>query len=233
MVYLAILVALVFRPRMRTLALDIGNVIAAFSEEHVERLTGFSKGRLRYWDKTGFFSPSYVEENVKAPFTRFYSFRDVVALRTLAMLRVKKKVPLQHLRKVAKELKHLRDDLWTKTTLHVLNRKVVIVNPETGAPQEALSGQYVMSISLEDVVQDIGRDVAALSKRDPDDIGKIVRVRSICHNAPTIAGTRIPVGSIKRLYEDGYSVDAIVGEYPDLTHEDVSAALKYKPPEAA
>ena len=35
------------------------NVIAAFSEEHVSRLTGLSKTQLRYWDQTGFFTPSY------------------------------------------------------------------------------------------------------------------------------------------------------------------------------
>ncbi|WP_367120132.1 DUF433 domain-containing protein [Sphingomonas sp.] len=45
--------------------------------------------------------------------------------------------------------------------------------------------------------------------------------------APTIAGTRIPVVSIQRLHEDGYSTQQIIAEYPRLTRADVKAALTY------
>ena len=96
-----------------TPALDIASVIAAFSEEHVERITGLTKGRLRYWARTGFFRPSYAENDLRLPFSRFYAFKDIVALRTLEMLRVQNNVPLQHLRRVAESLSHLKDDLWT------------------------------------------------------------------------------------------------------------------------
>ena len=87
--------------------LDVSNVLAAFSEEHVSRITGLSIYRLRYWAATGFFRPSYVEDNPRLPFSRFYSFKDVVALRTLEMLRVRNEVPLRHLRRVAERLSHL------------------------------------------------------------------------------------------------------------------------------
>ena len=90
--------------------LDIGSVIAAFSEDQVQGLTGLTKGRLRYWAKTGFFRPSYAEDNPRLAFSRFYSFKDVVALRTLEILRVQNGVPLQHLRKVADKLSHLKDE---------------------------------------------------------------------------------------------------------------------------
>jgi hypothetical protein len=43
--------------------LDVSNVLAAFSEEHVHRVTGLSIGRLRYWARTGFFKPSFVEDD--------------------------------------------------------------------------------------------------------------------------------------------------------------------------
>ena len=76
------------------------------SDEHVQKLTGLTKRQLRYWDETGFFKPSFVEENPRLPFSRFYSFKDVVALRTLQLLRVQNNVPLQHLRKVAEKLSH-------------------------------------------------------------------------------------------------------------------------------
>ena len=125
------------RETKETPALDISNVVAAFSEEQVERITGLSKGRLRYWAKTEFFKPSFVEDDPRLPYSRFYSFKDIVALRTLELLRVQNGVPLQHLRRVAEQLEHLRDDLWTKTTLFVINRKVAFVNPETASRKKS------------------------------------------------------------------------------------------------
>jgi uncharacterized protein (DUF433 family) len=208
--------------------LDVSNVLAAFSEEHVSRITGLSIHRLRYWAATGFFRPSYVEDNPHLPFSRFYSFKDVVALRTLEMLRVRNGVPLQHLRRVAERLSHLKDDLWITTTLYVADRKVVFSDPETGRPMEVVSGQYVMEYPLATIIQETSESIEAAAKRSADQVGKVVKIKSINRNAPTISGTRIPVASVQRLHEDGYSVRQIVAEYPDLTEADIQAALDYQ-----
>ena len=213
--------------------LDISSVVAAFSEDQVESITGLSKGRLRYWAKTSFFSPSFVEDNPRMPYSRFYSFRDIVALRALEKLRVKDNVPLQHLRKVADELNHLKTNLWADTKLYVFNRRVVLVNHQTGVPEEVLSGQSVLSIVLENAIRDTRTEIAKLRQRSKDSIGKIQKRRFIVRNAWAVAGTRIAVSSIKRLHEDGYSVEQIIEEYPDLTREDVEAALKHEEPKAA
>jgi uncharacterized protein (DUF433 family) len=208
--------------------LDVSNVVAAFSEEQVERLTGLTKGRLRYWAKTDFFKPSFVEENPRLPYSRFYSFKDIVALRTLEMLRVQNNVPLQHLRKVAEKLSHLEDELWIKTTLFVVNRKVAIVNPETGKPEEVVSGQYLLGIPLRQVIEDTSADIVKMRRRTGSMVGHISRSRAIARNAWVIAGTRIPVGAVKRLAEDGYTTEQIIDEYPDLTRKDVEAALRHR-----
>jgi DNA-binding transcriptional MerR regulator len=220
------------QPTMRN-DLDIGNVVAAFSEEHVERVTGLSKGRLRYWAKTDFFKPSFVEENQRLPHSRFYSFKDVVALRTLEMLRVQNNVPLQHLRRVAEKLSHLKDALWTETTLYVVKRRVVFVNPETGKPEEVVSGQYLLGIPLKKVIDDTTADIVEFRRRKPDTYGKVSRSREVVRNAWVIEGTRIPVGAVKRLHEDGFSIPKIIEEYPDLTEDDVKAALNHVANQAA
>jgi len=103
---------------------DAAATIAAFSEDQVSRLTRLRKGRLRYWERTGFFVPSYLNWAGTRNGIRIYSFRDIVALRTLEMLRVQNNVPLQHLRKVAERLSELGMDAWAGTTLWVLNRHV-------------------------------------------------------------------------------------------------------------
>lgn len=216
------------RPRPAAPTLDIRSVVAAFSEEQIERMVGLSKRRLRYWAKTGFFAPSFIEEDGRLPNSRFYSFKDIVALRTLELLRVKNRVPLQHLRRVAERLSHLRDDLWTKTTLFVADRKVVFVNPETGKPQEIVSGQYLLELPLSQVMNETSATIIAFQRRPEQTVGQVSQSRAVIRNAPVIAGTRIPVGAVVRLSEDGYSTDQIIREYPDLTTADVAAALKFR-----
>jgi len=208
-------------------ALDINNVVAAYSEEQIRRMVGLTKSRLRYWARTDFFKPSFVEEDGRLPYSRFYSFKDVVALRTLEMLRVRNGVPLQHLRKVADNLAHMKDELWSSTSLFVQDKKVLVVNPEFGQPQEIVSGQYVLRIPLSEIIEETRNDILAFRSRPANTVGHLSRNRGIARNALVVSGTRIPVGSVLRLHEDGYTVDQIIAEYPDLTAEDIEAALTH------
>jgi uncharacterized protein (DUF433 family) len=213
--------------KRKTLALRIEDPISAFSEDQVERITGLSKERLRYWARTKFFVPSYVEENQRRPFSRFYSFKDIVALKTLEVLRVRNGVTLQHLRKVAEKLSDLSDSVWTDTVLFVVNREVNFFSPDDGKPESVLGGQRVLEVALRDIIHDTSAEIVDFTQRRGGTIGKIERNRSIAGNSWVIAGTRIPVASIRRLHEDGYSVQQIIEEYPDLTPDDVNAAIRH------
>jgi len=203
----------------------LSSAIAAFGEEHVMELTGLSKRQLRYWARTGFFASSFGKGDTDEARTRIYAFRDVAALRTIAVLRNEYKVSLQHLREVAEKLAHLGDRRWTATTLQVQNKKVVFEEPETRRPREVVSGQYVLGIKLADIISDLHRDAETLRRRRESDIGRIARRRSIAHNAAVFSGTRIHVDSVRRLHADGYTHEQILAEYPDLTKADIAAAL--------
>jgi uncharacterized protein (DUF433 family) len=203
------------------------DVIAAFSEDQVERLTEISKNRLRYWDRTGFFSPSLAHDDRSKAYSRVYSFRDLICLQVLHALRVNLGVSLAHLRDVKEKLSHLGDDMWAKTTLYVLNKRVVFRNSDTHVPEDVVSGQGVLQIPLEIVRSNMQNAVQSLRQRDSSAIGKIERHRSISHNKPVVAGTRIPVKSIKAFAGAGYSIEQIKQEYPILTDEDIVAALNH------
>jgi uncharacterized protein (DUF433 family) len=217
------------------------NVISAFSEEHVERLTGVSKHQLRYWDRTGFFVPSLADENRRRPNSRIYSFRDVVCLKVLNTIsfrdvvclkvlntiRNEIRVSLPHLREVKEGLAHLGDDMWAKTTLYVLNRRVVFDNPETSRREEIVSGQAILQIPLRVVQGDMEKAIHALWTRDPATVGQIERHRGVASSQPVIAGTRIPVRAIKAFSEAGYSIEQIREQYPTLTDKDIRAALAF------
>ena len=204
-------------------------VIAAFSEEQTEKLTGISRAQLRYWDETDFYRPSY-NENRRIAYSRVYSFRDLVALRVLDLLRNQYNVSLQHLRDVRQRLGALDDDTdcWTETRLYPLNGRVIWYAHGSVVPSEVLSGQTVAYVDLSDEVQKTKEAIRRLKlSRDPRSVGSVEKSRYVMRNAPVIAGTRIPVQAIKRFAAAGYSVDRIIAEYPDLTEQDVAAALKY------
>ena len=56
-------------------------------------------------------------------------------------------------------------------------------------------------------------------------VGTIERRRGVLGSKPVIAGTRIPVQSVRRLHDDGADEAEILEMYPDLTRSDVRAAL--------
>lgn len=203
------------------------NVIGAFSEEHASRLSGVSLNQLRAWDRDGFFCPSYGVEKRHVPYGRIYSFRDIVSLRVLNDLRNNKKIPLSHLRAVSNKLAHLGDAKWTSTTLYVLGKRVVLDDPRTNSREDALSGQRIFDIPLRVVIASTRRAVRELNRRAGDQVGQVSRARFVAQNVPVLAGTRIPVASIRDFADAGYSVSKIIREYPGLTERDVQAALEY------
>ncbi|HZZ61262.1 MAG TPA: DUF433 domain-containing protein [Roseiarcus sp.] len=204
-----------------------GEIISAFTEEQAESLTGVSVHRLRRWDRTSFFQPSLAGDNRRLPYSRIYSFRDLLSLQVLRSLRDDAGCSLQHLREVRDKLTHLGDDMWSRTKLYVFNKKVVFYDEQKEELREPVSGQLVLQIPLHAVLTGMKTSVGAMSKRQPEEFGRIERNRNVSHNAPVIAGTRITVGAVKRLSEDGYSTEKILAEFPSLTAADVAAALKY------
>jgi uncharacterized protein (DUF433 family) len=49
----------------------------------------------------------------------------------------------------------------------------------------------------------------------------------ICGGKPVIRGTRIMVRNILGMIAGGYTIDRILVAYPDLSREDINAALEY------
>lgn len=199
------------------------NIVAAFTIDQAARLTGVSKRQLGSWDRDEFFVPSLVYGE-RGPYVRLYSFRDLLSLRVLNQLRNETRVSLDHLKEVKNDLAHLGDDMWVKSTLYVLGHRVVIEDGERR--EEAGSKQGVLQIPLKVVVGGMRERVREFNKRD-DKIGQIERKRGVAHYQAVVAGTRIPVRSVKAFSEAGYTIDQIKREYPILTEADIRAAIAY------
>lgn len=207
--------------------MDERKLIETFSEETTSRLTGVSVRQLRYWDGDGFFSPSLGFEDRSKPYSRLYSFRDIVSLKVLNALRNDAKVPLGHLRDVKEKLAGLGDALWAATTLYVHNKRVVFENPETQALEEVVSGQGILQIPLRVASSNMREAIRLLKQRSPETIGKFEKKRKVASNQLVIAGTGIPVENVKAFAKEGYSIEKIKLEYPTLTEDDIRAAINY------
>ncbi len=208
-------------------ARDPSRVIWAFSANHVVRLTGLSHRQLSYWDRTESFKPYYAEENRRSPYSRVYSFRDVVGLRTIAVLRKLYKIPLQKLRRTARDLSQYKGAPWSDLTLYVFGKEVYFREPDTEKIRGVASGQYI-SLRLQSIIQDVAGEAEKLKHRTSDQIGIIERNRYVVHRAWVVAGTRIPTKAISNFKQAGYSVDQILREYPILTKPDIEKALEHE-----
>jgi uncharacterized protein (DUF433 family) len=205
---------------------EITSIVSAFTTDQVMKLTGLTMRQLAYWDKLGFFSPQYAAEDRRLPYARIYSFKDVVGLRTLSVLKNEYKCSLPHLREVAEELSSYSEAPWAEITLYVWKRKVQFKEPDTGRVRGVVDRQYAM-LPIRSVMEDVRRAADQLRHRQADQIGKIEKHRYVSHQAEVISGTRIRVATIRRFIEAGYSTELILKEYPTLTAADIEAARRH------
>ncbi|WP_209425305.1 DUF433 domain-containing protein [Pararhodobacter sp. SW119] len=196
-------------------------IIGAFGEADAARLTGLTMGQLRAWHRSGLLRASYAAESRSLPYSRVYSFRDIVSLRVLASLRLEHGVSVQHLRKVSERLAHLGEKRWTATTLYVLGKRVVFDDPKTLARQEVVSGQRVFDIPLKVAIRSTRDAIRDLNARQPQTIGHVVSERFVMNNRPVFEGTRIPVAAVAAYLDRDIPVASILREFPELREGDV------------
>ena len=205
------------RPMIETMAYSPGNV---------STLTGLSKRQISEWRRTGVFVPAWGDgrQDLSPGPRHFYSFRDLVGLRVLARLKAMR-LPLSERRRVQPWLLRHRETPWERLHVAVLeNRRLCLADPGTTCDlAEATS-----CLELAPIVSGLRADVAQWLQRRPEDIGKVVRRRGVQGGAWIVAGTRIPTWSVMQMHEEGYDRQAIFRQYPELTEDDVRAAIAHE-----
>jgi len=209
-------------------------ILMAFTAQQAARLANISVRKLRYWEQTDVFRPEYLERRERGPFRRIYTFRDLVSLRTLALLRAQRKLPLPELRRATEYLQRFSASPWTDLGLRIYGKQLAFRNPNTGQWETAdARGQLVLTIDMEDVSRESEREARVLMQRMPEHFGRIVRNRYVMSNAWVFSGTRIPIEAVLGLHAAGYSAAAILAQYPTLDGLDIHAALAFDPPAQA
>jgi uncharacterized protein (DUF433 family) len=210
------------------------NVLMAFTADQVARLSGITRSRLRYWEQTGTFWPTYVETHETGPYRRIYSFQDLVNLRAMARLRLDFDVELQELRNVTGYLRDHQDTPWSELAVRVYGKHLVFRDPATGQWMSAKPvGQLTFELAFVDVRNESERDARRLMRRSEDQHGKLSKNRNVTSNRWVFAGTRIPVDAVLAFLHEGYRRDQILAQYPTLVNEDIDAALTFEEQHAA
>jgi len=195
--------------------------VQAFNSIEARALTGVSLRRLQYWDETDFIRPSVAARHGRGS-PRLYGFRDLVALRVAAGLR--DQLSLQALRKL-KEALDIDAPFASLRFALLPGGEAVHLGPTGHLEAARRPGQITISfdIPLEEIRADLQAGVHALRERSH--FGGIERRRGVLGGRPAVSGTRITPAAIRRMVKDGWSVDRILEELPDLRAEDVAGAL--------
>jgi uncharacterized protein (DUF433 family) len=203
--------------------------LLGFSADQTSTLTGLSSRQLRYWDDTEFFTPGLREDIERAPWSRVYSFRDVVGLRAIAEMRNQHRIPLQQLRRVGAELRQHFDEPWSTLVFYIVGRQVFFRDAKNEAIMRSdRTRQQVMPFQLVRVEGEVRCELARLRRRSADQVGKITRHRHVAENQTVIEGTRIPTVAIWEYHQAGRSTAEILRAYPQLREADVDAALAHE-----
>jgi len=211
-----------------------GLLLRAFSEDQAAMLSGLKPARLRDWNRKGFFTPSFRNDPAPGSDSRLYTFKDVVCLRTLAVLVSEHDIGLPVLRETQRKLFEMDQSRWASETLYVLGKQVYFDPQDVEAFQSATSTQLVLhNIPLRRVQGEVEEAVVAMRGRDPNTIGKIDKVRGVRGSRPVISGTRIPVSVVQELLDDGHSVTDVTEFYPTLKADDVDAVIRFTGRESA
>jgi uncharacterized protein (DUF433 family) len=197
-----------------------------YTREQAARLAQIRPDRLRRWERSGLFqSETAWDQNGRPP---LYTFRDLVTLRALVLLRDRHHVAPRELRRVTEWLRRHRDLPLSAVRFSVSGRRVFFSDAvdqvtRAGAHPE----QTAAHLDLAAIEADIARKAEVLGRRAPEASGRIVRHRGVVHAQPVFDETRIPVALVRRMIEEGRSPDEILALFPSLTRRDIDAARQW------
>ena len=179
-------------------------------------LTGLSERQIRDWTQAGLVTPQYPSDRGR-PSEHVYSFRDLLALRLIGLLR-ERGVPLNRLGDIQPWIEANQGQPWDDQRLWVAGREIAFGHPAEGSER----------VELGPIVQELGDAVQRLRERAPDQVGRVTRERGTMGGAWVLAGTRVPTSAIWSFYEAGYDRDGILVQYPHLAPEDIDAAIAHE-----
>lgn len=197
----------------------------AVPRETAAKLAGLSHRQVDYWAATGLIEATVDNQVSPGRRVRLYGFIDLMALMVAAELRARG-FSLQHIRKLVRHFTS-RGFGEPLTELHWATsgkgkQKAIYIQFPDGSWEDGISlGQIVFHELLD--LEPLRRRITAATQRDASTVGRVERRRGVLGGKPVVAGTRVPVDTVRRYLAAGRSVDDILRAFPVLTAGDVEA----------
>jgi uncharacterized protein (DUF433 family) len=184
-------------------------------------LAGVRPSRVDYWTSTGLILPSVNERLTPGRPIKLYSYVELLAVMIVAEMR-QRGVSLQHIRRVVDRVR----SRGVKSPLTEVRYAVVggqlYLQDEQGAWEDGRApGQGVIPEVLD--LRPLQARIQSSVRRSEKSIGAVERRRRTLGSAEVIAGTRIPVETVRRYLDSGHSEAEILEAYPLLTSRDIEA----------
>ncbi|GAA1399485.1 hypothetical protein GCM10009613_55120 [Pseudonocardia kongjuensis] len=193
----------------------------ALTRDKAAALAGLTVRQIDYWAQTGLLEPSTDRRLSPGKRVRLYGFVDVLALLVAAELKARK-VSLQHIRAV---VEHLRsrgyDRPLTEVVFATVGNRVYFQHADGSWEGDLRPDQLVIHEVLN--LRPLRRRIREATIRDTALAGKTERRRGAKGSKPLIAGTRLPVETVRRHLDSGRTDTEILASFPVLTPADVEA----------
>lgn len=191
------------------------------TRDRAARIAGIRPDRVDYWVNTGVITAT-VQARLAGRVRAQFSYVELLGLLVAAELR-RNGVSLQYIRAIVDHLKSRGYDSPLTTLKYAVTDGELYFQDEDGVwegtthPGQIVLHQVIDLAPLRAAIRDgVQRDAAAF--------GQIERKRGRLGSKPVLAGTRVPVATVKRYLAAGKSDDEILAAFPSLAAPDIEAA---------
>lgn len=199
-----------------------------FSTALVAAHSGLTERQVRYWSKPQRGRPALVEPEYQAR-PALWSFRDLVALRMLAVVRVHDGTPLRRIRDAVEALRRVTvGNHLSEHTLRAAGKTVLwLANGGEGeVGVDPLTGQQAARVLLSDVLGEYqANDMKVRNLLRP--FPGVSVNPEVLSGFPVAFGTRVPYDLIAGLVRDGVPPNEVRHYYPSVTEEGARDAEQF------
>lgn len=194
--------------------------LVAFTRGRAASMAGFTERQVDYWMRNGLLRPAIDERLTSRPI-RLYDYQDLMSLLVIAEL-TKRGISVRHVRRI---VEHLRTNGYsrplTQLRFAVLNGTLYIQHPDSSWEGGGKIGQLVVPQVLD--LQPLRARLRDARARPAETLGHTERRRGTMGYKDLVAGTRIPVSTVRRYLEHGSSVGELLEAFPALDVADIEA----------
>ncbi len=201
--------------------------LVALTRDKAAAIAGITERQVDYWSRTGLVRPAIDRRLTPQRPVRLYGYVDLMSLMVAAELR-RRGVSLQHIRKVVEFLRARGYERpLTQVAFATLGGEVYLQHPD-GTWESSLRPDQVVIHQVIDL-EPLRARIRSTTTREPSRVGQTERRRGVMGSKPVIAGTRVPVDTVRRYLKRGATTEQVLGAFPVLQREDVEAVRRELP----